>query len=43
MILEWLRDHDKLNCGRLNRDTFRRAINLCNLKIEQSEIDLIMN
>jgi hypothetical protein len=42
-IYEWLRDHDKLNCGRLQRDTFKRAINLCNLDILPSEIDMIMN
>ena len=42
-IYEWLRDHDKLNSGRLLKDTFKRAINLCNLDLESSEIDIIMN
>jgi predicted DNA binding CopG/RHH family protein len=42
-IYEWLRDHDKLNSGRLLKETFRRAINLCNLDIEQSEIEYIMD
>jgi hypothetical protein len=42
-IYEWLRDHDKLNSGRLLKETFKRAINLCNLEIEPSEIELIVN
>jgi len=42
-IYEWLRDHDKLNSGRLLKETFRRAINLCNLEIEPSEVELIIN
>lgn len=42
-IYEWLRDHDKLNSGRLLKDTFTRAIDLCNLDVEHSEIDLIAN
>lgn len=42
-IYEWLRDHDKLNSGRLRKETFRRAINLCNLELESSEIELIVN
>jgi len=42
-IYEWLRDHDKLNSGRLLKETFRRAINLCNLDVEQSEIEYIID
>lgn len=42
-IYEWLRDHDKLNSGRLLKETFRRAIDLCNLELEPSEIELIIN
>lgn len=42
-IYEWLRDHDKLNSGKLLKDTFKRAINLCNLDLEKSEIEMIIN
>ena len=42
-IYEWLRDHDKLNSGRIPRETFKRAINLCNLEILPVEVDMIMN
>lgn len=42
-IYEWLRDHDKLNSGRLLKETFRRAINLCDLDIESSEIEYIID
>lgn len=42
-IYEWLRDHDKLNSGRLLKETFRRAIDLCQLELEPSEIELIIN
>ncbi|CAF0814337.1 unnamed protein product [Brachionus calyciflorus] len=42
-IYEWLRDHDKLNSGKLLKETFRRAINLCNLDLEKSEIEMIIN
>lgn len=42
-IYEWLRDHDKLNSGRLPKETFRRALNLCNLDIQPGEIELIVN
>jgi hypothetical protein len=42
-IYEWLRDHDKLNSGRIPRETFKRSINLCNLDLQQSEIETIMN
>lgn len=42
-IYEWFRDHDKLNSGRLLKETFKRAIDLCKLEIEPSEIELIIN
>jgi Ca2+-binding EF-hand superfamily protein len=42
-IYEWLRDHDKLNSGKLLKDTFKRAIDLCNLDLETSEIEMIIN
>ena len=42
-IYEWLRDHDKLNSGRLSKETFKRAINLCNLDIQPTETDIIAN
>jgi Ca2+-binding EF-hand superfamily protein len=41
-IYEWLRDHDKLNSGRLTKETFKRAINLCNIDIQPSEIDILI-
>ncbi|CAF1479095.1 unnamed protein product, partial [Didymodactylos carnosus] len=40
-LYEWLKDHDKLNCGRLPCDTFRRAINPCNLELLESELSLL--
>lgn len=42
-IYEWLRDHDKLNSGRLLKETFKRAIDLCSLDLQPSEIELIVN
>lgn len=42
-IYEWLRDHDKLNSGRIPRETFIRALNLCNFELLPSEIEMIMN
>ena len=42
-IYEWLKDHDKLNSGRIPKETFRRAFNLCNLDVEKSEVDLLIN
>ena len=42
-IYEWLRDHDKLNSGRLLKETFKRAIDLCKLDLQPSEIELIIN
>jgi hypothetical protein len=42
-IYEWLRDHDKLNSGRILRETFKRAFDLCNIKLFPSEVDLITN
>ena len=41
-IYEWLRDHDKLNSGRLTKETFKRAINLCNLDIQPTETDILV-
>ncbi|CAF3560484.1 unnamed protein product [Rotaria sordida] len=38
---EWLKDHDKLNCGRMSFDTFRRAINPCQLELTESELSLL--
>ncbi|CAF1138992.1 unnamed protein product [Adineta steineri] len=40
-LYEWLKDHDKLNCGRLPCDTFRRAINPCQLELTESELSLL--
>ncbi|CAF4326685.1 unnamed protein product, partial [Rotaria sp. Silwood2] len=40
-LYEWLKDHDKLNCGRLSFDTFRRAINPCQLELTESELSLL--
>ncbi|CAF0920343.1 unnamed protein product [Adineta ricciae] len=40
-LYEWLKDHDKLNCGRLTFDTFRRAINPCQLELAESELSLL--
>ncbi len=42
-IYEWLRDHDKLNAGRIAKETFRRAFNLCNLEVAASEIEILVN
>lgn len=42
-IYEWLRDHDKLNCGRLTKETFNRAINLCNLDLQMTETEILVN
>lgn len=42
-IYEWLKDHDKLNCGRLPKETFKRAINLTNLEMDTDEVELIMD
>jgi hypothetical protein len=40
-LYEWLKDHDKLNAGRLPFDTFRRAINPCQLELAESELSLL--
>ncbi len=40
-IYEWLRDHDKLNSGRLPKETFRRAFDLCNFEVKEAEYALI--
>lgn len=40
-LYEWLKDHDKLNSGRLPCDTFRRAINPCQLELTESELSLL--
>ncbi len=40
-LYEWLKDHDKLNSGRLSFETFRRAINPCQLELAESELSLI--
>jgi hypothetical protein len=40
-LYEWLKDHDKLNSGRLPVDTFRRAINPCQLELTESELSLL--
>ena len=40
-IYEWLRDHDKLNSGRLPKETFRRAIDLCNFEVKEAEHALL--
>ena len=40
-LYEWLKDHDKLNCGRMSFDTFRRAINPCQLELAESELSLL--
>ena len=40
-IYEWLRDHDKLNSGRLPKETFRRAFDLCNFGVKEAEYSLI--
>lgn len=38
---EWLKDHDKLNSGRLPVETFRRAINPCQLELKEKELSLL--
>lgn len=40
-LYEWLKDHDKLNSGRMSVDTFRRAINPCQLELAESELSLL--
>lgn len=40
-LYEWLKDHDKLNCGRLQIETFRRAINPCQLELKEKEVSLL--
>jgi len=40
-LYEWLKDHDKLNSGRMSFDTFRRAINPCQLELAESELSLL--
>ena len=35
--------NDKLNSGRLLKETFKRAIDLCKLDLQPSEIELIIN
>lgn len=42
-IYEWLRDHDKLNAGRIAAETFRRALNLCNFGLTPDEVDIVIN
>lgn len=40
-IKEYLRDHDKLRSGRMNRLTFRRALDQATIHLNQSELSLI--
>ncbi|CAF3527653.1 unnamed protein product [Rotaria socialis] len=40
-LYEWLKDHDKLNSGRMSFDTFRRALNPCQLELLESELSLL--
>lgn len=37
-VLEWMRDYDKLHCGRMHRTNFQRALDLCKFELAQSEV-----
>ena len=40
-ILEWLRDYDKLRSGRMVKSNFRRALDLCQFELTESELAII--
>ena len=40
-ILEWLRDYDKLRSGRMVKPNFRRALDLCQFELAESELAII--
>lgn len=40
-VLEFMRDYDKLRTGRISKENFRRALDLCKFELKESEIALI--
>ncbi len=40
-VHEWMRDYDKLRSGRILKNNFRRALDLCKFELTESEIALL--
>jgi len=40
-VHEWMRDYDKLRCGRMHKLSFRRALDLCKFELKESEMALL--
>ena len=40
-VLEWMKDYDKLRCGRISRVCFHRALDLCRFELAESELALL--
>ena len=40
-IYEWTQDYDKRRTGRMLKTQFRRALDLCNLELQESELSIL--
>lgn len=40
-VLEFMKDYDKLNSGRMKKSNFRRALDICHLAIQESELSIL--
>ncbi|KAI8521606.1 hypothetical protein Bbelb_013600 [Branchiostoma belcheri] len=40
-VLEWMRDYDKLRTGRMKKNSFRRALDLCKFELKPSEVAIL--
>ena len=40
-IHEWMRDYDKLRSGRMLKNNFRRALDLCKFELAESELAIL--
>lgn len=40
-VLEYMRDYDKLRSGRVQKISFRRALDLCRFELKESEVCIL--
>ena len=40
-VIDWFKVHDKLNSGRVSKQNFRRALDLCHLELQESEVAIL--
>ena len=40
-IHEWMKDYDKLRSGRMLKNNFKRALDLCKFGLEESEMAIL--